>query len=473
MAKKRQATPPQPLELEKTLLVDNQEYNVNAVHATQVDSNLIINQVGIEGTSTPTVFNGSTETEISIVPSSGGKFSGPICSESAINVRTGEKIKNEAVLNYGDFNEVILKSLINNSILYNWSSKTLTPALEESTAVRGISLIVGTETELTSTATNNLGFAKLNAQTNNKWLPAYLYICTDTKNIYYGTSSSPTATQLAITAKNLKIPQKILVNLASSTEGTLDGNSTTTIKPGITGTLAITNGGTGGTTKTAAAFNIFEDLHHTDDAVDDNTKIVFRMAEPSASSGVFYTKTAGKLLEYIAANHTHGTSGLTGILPITQGGTGASTKTGAITNIINGNDINPKTVTVTANQYMDDNAFGINMQNSDIKNANGIYFSDYANTGTEGLCFARVGDSNSITDATAVTWDRFYAYNGKLFFAPNTSVSTGHDNATKYEIWHAGNIDTVSAARRRKITISTNSPGTSDGVEGDIWIVYK
>jgi hypothetical protein len=461
----------EPFELEKTLLVDGQEYNVNAVHATQVDNTFTVKQVDIAGEipeANVVTFNGSADADITIVPAAGGKFSGPI----KVGATDLGEADGETVLNYGDVSSLITD--LTGSGWYTWNGTTFN-VVSKNDVNQHLGIVVGNNDNVQQ-------FASYNKQ--DKYLPMYLYISSDTGNVFYGTSEEPTATQIAVNATRLSNAQEIQVNLASTSSATLDGNGAETalVSPGITGTLPLENGGTGGTTQHAAAYNIFKDLHHTDEnAILDDTKIVFEVTNPSTGNGVFYTKSASTIFNYIKTlltgeNPELSVDNISGVLGIPQGGTGATTNTGAITNIINGNDINPKTVTVTAGQYMTNNAFGINMQNSDVKNANGIYFSDYANSGSEGLCFARNSESNSITDATAVTWDRFYAYNGNLWFAPNSDISTEHkDNTSKYTLYHTGNLDSNQI---RKITfVKSDSSSLSNGQptggsNGDIVIVY-
>lgn len=69
--------------------------------------------------------------------------------------------------------------------------------------------------------------------------------------------------------------------------------------------------------------------------------------------------------------------------------------------------------------------YGIDMRNSDIMNANGIYFQDDANAAGEGLNFARGTN----------TWDSLLASGGKLYFAPNRAKGSV---GTRYEVYHSG-----------------------------------
>ena len=110
--------------------------------------------------------------------------------------------------------------------------------------------------------------------------------------------------------------------------------------------------------------------------------------------------------------------GVTGVLPIANGGTGASTINGALTNLITGQGLHPSSVTTGENRYLEDNKAGINLSNSDICGANGIWFQDVADSSSEGIHFAR---GNSY-------WDTLWAENGVLYFSPNCGMSVTHSN---------------------------------------------
>lgn len=119
-------------------------------------------------------------------------------------------------------------------------------------------------------------------------------------------------------------------------------------------------------------------------------------------------------------------SSLSSAVPIAKGGTGATTAANAATNIINGQAITPKTVTIATNQYWVADNFGINMQNSDIININGLYFKDDCDSEGEGINFYR----------SSTTWDRLYSSGGTLYYVPNCAHNTYP--GTRYAIYHAG-----------------------------------
>lgn len=141
-------------------------------------------------------------------------------------------------------------------------------------------------------------------------------------------------------------------------------------------------------------------------------------------------KVSGKLTAgSVSASSLSGTlpvSNVSGTLPVSKGGTGATSIAGAISMLINSETISPKVVNIGANQYYTSSAHGINMNNSDIVGANGLYFQDAADSAGEGINFYR----------GTGTWDRLYAYAGVLYFAPNQASAT--HPGTRYTVYHSG-----------------------------------
>jgi hypothetical protein len=102
--------------------------------------------------------------------------------------------------------------------------------------------------------------------------------------------------------------------------------------------------------------------------------------------------------------------------------------------------------------YASNNAYGLDCQNSDIVNANGIYFTDAADTIDEGINFYR----------SAGHWDSLYSYNGVLKFHPNRGKGTALGGHT---IFNSNNFRTGTC------TLYTNGSGTtvnfSSAMSGD------
>lgn len=95
------------------------------------------------------------------------------------------------------------------------------------------------------------------------------------------------------------------------------------------------------------------------------------------------------------------------------------------------------------NQYFYvDNKYGLNCNNSDVVNVNGIYFCDTTDMAGEGINF--VGTTNG-------KWDTLYTEGGKLRFHPDRALSSGFDGQILY---------TSSNFRCGKCTLSTTSEKT-------------
>ena len=101
--------------LKNTLDIEGELYNVNAVEAeraTTVLGELNVTEHTIENPNpdTPTyTFNGPQQVSLDIVPSSGGRFSGPIQAES-INVGLSDA-DDRAILNYADIKNKVMPNL--------------------------------------------------------------------------------------------------------------------------------------------------------------------------------------------------------------------------------------------------------------------------------------------------------------------------------------------------------------------------
>jgi hypothetical protein len=234
MAKKKQAVV-QPREMDKTIVIDNETYNINAVHSDKattadfassvekVNYELVINEKGHDG-DTVVSFDGSSKKSLDIVPASGGKFTGKITAPSILG--SGEEIDEEAVLNFKDIVGTVLERAFNTNVLATWEDSKLT--FNTTTGnINSSCLVKGLEEDLfdkTVEQESVLGFATINYNNsiaNDKslpWIPTYLYLCTDTGNIYLGTSTSPELIRLAVNSVNTKVAEA-----ADSLTGVVDG----------------------------------------------------------------------------------------------------------------------------------------------------------------------------------------------------------------------------------------------------------
>ena len=148
-----------------------------------------------------------------------------------------------------------------------------------------------------------------------------------------GTATDAIHADEADTADQLTTARTIRTNLASTSAASFNG--TANITPGVTGTLPIANGGTGGTTGYAANANIFASMTEETDAVADADWIMVatlstdstnqakgRLRVRKASSVYSYIKGKTDAL-YAAKSHTHAnaTTSAAGFLPKLSGST--------------------------------------------------------------------------------------------------------------------------------------------------------
>lgn len=110
-------------------------------------------------------------------------------------------------------------------------------------------------------------------------------------------------------------------------------------------------------------------------------------------------------------------------------------------------------LTLKGSQYYGQDAAGIDCQNSDITNINGLYFSDAADTPGEGI---------NLYNSTG-KWDTIYTSGGDLRYQPGRETS-GTPNG--YKVFHTGNLAfrsdkcTLSSSSTTTITFSSAMPGT-------------
>jgi hypothetical protein len=243
--------------LATTITVNGDTYIVNAETANQVVNSLIINKIDIEGNTISVdaengsvSFNGSSAKSLNIVPSEGGKFTGPV--HIGANTESNTEFPDEAILNYADIKGVLLNNLFNNSVAYCCNNDgTISPNVSDK-SLDSLSIIYGNETGLKAFADKNK---------ENKEIPAYIFICTEidsgattaSNNIYFGTyENEPTRlatnSELADKAKKLESTSTFITNLAYDAAVAFDGEKKDKdVVLGVTGTLSVANGGTGET----------------------------------------------------------------------------------------------------------------------------------------------------------------------------------------------------------------------------------
>lgn len=233
------------LELDKTLVVDGTTYNINAFQADKVANKLTIKK-NLLTTVNEAEFDGSVAgVEIDYVPATGGKFAGNI----RVPNNTDASFNKEAVLNYNDLKNSVLKELLNNSVLYEWTGEDLIRG-GDGNSIKSISIVTGTAGDVNS-------FVKSNFV--SKQFSAFIYVADD-GSIFFGTSESDKVVPVSISAdtannaNKLTTSRKIGVDLSSSSTANFDGSAD--ITTGVNGTLPIAKGGTGATTAETARTNL-------------------------------------------------------------------------------------------------------------------------------------------------------------------------------------------------------------------------
>src|SRR5699024_10322216 len=108
----------------------------------------------------------------------------------------------------------------------------------------------------------------------------------------------------------------LLVNLASTSAASV---LTASPRPGITGTLPVSHGGTGATTALAANYNILSSATENTSGFSDSTMLAYFTASPSTSVGAVRRYKAGNVWSqwlkaktdaaYAAKSHTHNYAG--------------------------------------------------------------------------------------------------------------------------------------------------------------------
>lgn len=453
------------LNLTDTIKVNDQEYNVNAVTAQKVAKPLILSKKDINNNSTLVQYNGSIERTVNIVPAEGGRFNGPI---RVPNQEPDKPIANEAVLNYSDLTTKILQNFLNNSTSYNYDGENFPPSSstgeEMNGVVNGISIIHGKEEDVETFANANYDAYHENADI---WISTFIYVCSDDPfNIYFGDCAHTDALRIAKSAERLDTAHSVLVDLTSENPAEFDGTpdtdeETKTLSPGVSGTLSIEHGGTGKNNLEA----FLPDLMRHRIIKDKNGK----------------EKTISICKEALGDETTNDTV----------------VKDGAIIKpekIIVGNS-RIKLPSGNSGKLLDGfvyNTCGINMNNSDIVNINGLWFADSVSGRGEGLIFARdeVIDKNGQKVADPQNYvDRLAAHNGNLYFSiaekfydngkmpedsgatvgtvfhskmaspiPVANGGTGKDNLAEVTV---GTADTATTADTIKILYATEKTGNA------------
>jgi hypothetical protein len=106
-------------------------------------------------------------------------------------------------------------------------------------------------------------------------------------------------------------------------------------------------------------------------------------------------------------------------------------------------------------RYYSNNAYGINMRNSDIIGVNSVYTHDLSDSPTEAILFCR---SNG-------NYDGIRAANGVLYFSNNV-VRTTRKYDAEYEVYHKGNLTKLSQLTNDKNFVTGSVSGQTITING-------
>lgn len=168
-------------ELSNILQVDGDDYNINAVHslaAAKVDNALNINKTELDGSISSILFDGSEEQTISIVPSEGGTFTGPVAVQSLNDqLELSDEDKKRLAINYADVLTVVQDLTGHPCFRWNGTELIGETVTKDDLTIEKISLIIGSSENYEKFITQEIK-------------PIFfLYICEDTGQIFFGLNS--------------------------------------------------------------------------------------------------------------------------------------------------------------------------------------------------------------------------------------------------------------------------------------------
>lgn len=111
---------------------------------------------------------------------------------------------------------------------------------------------------------------------------------------------------------------------------------------------------------------------------------------------------------------------------------------------------------IANNRFYTDNAYGINMRNSDIIGVNSVYTNDLSDSPTEAILFCR---SNG-------NYDGIRAANGVLYFSNNVVRTTTSKYDAEYEVYHKGNLTKLSQLTNDKNFVTGSVSGQTITING-------
>lgn len=194
--------------LDPQVKINDTLYDIQAAEANKVKAPLTIKEITDDDSESTSIYNGSEARTISVVSAeNGGFFKGPIKTAHIDNPDA------DHILNYGDVTAAV--QLLTGSGWYSYISDVFAP-ITKNDANQYLGIVCGS-----NSLVSNFGAANM----QNKYLPVYLYLSTDTGNLYYGTELSSTPIQIVNNANNLTGSGTTPTYTAESIKAALDALS--------------------------------------------------------------------------------------------------------------------------------------------------------------------------------------------------------------------------------------------------------
>lgn len=230
--------------------------------------------------------------------------------------------------------------------------------------------------------------------------------------------------QTTASAIDLEEPINFTAKLDSdfTQTGEFDGTIKNVTVP-VTGILPITKGGTGSDQGIKALVDLSQSSSSPSSIGGSNTTIPVKGTLPVAYGGTGKT-TLKDLTVDLANDNTNLNPKVEGILAEANGGTGASN----LKTALEGTTFKH---TATASQQFKSDKSGIDLNNSDMINVNGIWVKPINGAG-QGIHFQRRDESSK--------WDTIYALDGKLWFTPKHAKDVYYNGNEYYEIYSSKNF---------------------------------
>lgn len=248
-----------------------------------------------------------------------------------------------------------------------------------------------------------------------------------------GTATSCTGN--SATATKLANSRSVRTNLGSTTAASFDGSAD--ITPGVTGTLALGNGGTGGTSAAAALYNLINGTSNTLSSSTVATGDYFPIVDTSASSAKKIT--LNNLLTWLNSNITVSSSIKFAWGTYTGTQSYADEAESALTpqTVVTINDFNPSWVVVFALNNQQSEAY---VRFSDEHYENNYYMGvahkNYALSVSHGSSYY---NGTEDVEVLAISGYRIYATNSCYANSKRTKYDIYNLNLTKTTyIWFAG-----------------------------------